>query len=506
MSNNQKRRGWEADRMLHLYILDYLQKRNFTQSAAAFSSEANVGDTPIPIDAPGGFLFEWWGVFWDIFSARVSKSASKEAQQYVEWQQRSEQARPRGSHGASPQLPQMSPMLQQTAQQQAQAQQQGQAQPPTPQMALAFPPQGQGQPQRMDSQFGGHASPGVLGVSPAMGTVQKMPPMLMKKDDGMDEPMMSPFIGQPPASQRRQSVQSLLQAQQQAQQQQQQQAGQRPWPVQLQMPAASMGGASQGPGGLPSAKRLKTDGPAFFGGSSVPAGVLGGIHPQAQQQQPGPQGQPPMSQGGAGLALAGGMHGDSMGGSAILAHLQHQQAQSHAAQQQQQQQQQQHLIHHGTLDSQQQMSGNSAAAVAAAQVRMAAMRGQGEAPDAARQQQRYRQQLMMNERAAAAGGMPGSAASAAAAAAAAAREQQHRYNMQQQQQQQQLMQLQQQHVGHPSGQPGGPPGMGAGPQIQHLSGANIPQNIRIAAAQNAASADSKAAMALQQQVHMQRQS
>jgi hypothetical protein len=23
------------------------------------------------IDAPGGFLFEWWSIFWDIFDART---------------------------------------------------------------------------------------------------------------------------------------------------------------------------------------------------------------------------------------------------------------------------------------------------------------------------------------------------------------------------------------------------------------------------------------------------
>jgi len=59
-------------------------KRGFEQSGQAFFSEANVPRDPVPIDAPGGFLFEWWSVFWDVFSARANKQATKEAMHYVE--------------------------------------------------------------------------------------------------------------------------------------------------------------------------------------------------------------------------------------------------------------------------------------------------------------------------------------------------------------------------------------------------------------------------------------
>ena len=38
----------------------------------------------VPIDAPGGFLYEWWSVFWDVFSARANKQATKEAMYYVD--------------------------------------------------------------------------------------------------------------------------------------------------------------------------------------------------------------------------------------------------------------------------------------------------------------------------------------------------------------------------------------------------------------------------------------
>ncbi|KAK9762690.1 hypothetical protein K7432_011336, partial [Basidiobolus ranarum] len=39
----------------------------------------------VPIDAPDGFLFEWWSVFWDIFSARSNQpGSSREALSYID--------------------------------------------------------------------------------------------------------------------------------------------------------------------------------------------------------------------------------------------------------------------------------------------------------------------------------------------------------------------------------------------------------------------------------------
>lgn len=38
----------------------------------------------IAIDAPGGFLFEWWSVFWDIFIARTNEKHSEVAASYIE--------------------------------------------------------------------------------------------------------------------------------------------------------------------------------------------------------------------------------------------------------------------------------------------------------------------------------------------------------------------------------------------------------------------------------------
>ncbi|KAJ4747042.1 Transcriptional corepressor leunig-like protein [Rhynchospora pubera] len=78
---------WEADKMLDVYIYDYLMKRNLQATAKAFLSEGNVATDPVAIDAPGGFLFEWWSVFWDIFIARTNPKHSDVAAAFIETQQ-----------------------------------------------------------------------------------------------------------------------------------------------------------------------------------------------------------------------------------------------------------------------------------------------------------------------------------------------------------------------------------------------------------------------------------
>ncbi|TVU21572.1 hypothetical protein EJB05_31218 [Eragrostis curvula] len=75
---------WEADKMLDSYIYDYLLKRNLQNTAKAFEAEAQVSSAPVSIDAPGGFLFEWWSVFWDIFIARTNDKHSDAATSYLE--------------------------------------------------------------------------------------------------------------------------------------------------------------------------------------------------------------------------------------------------------------------------------------------------------------------------------------------------------------------------------------------------------------------------------------
>lgn len=79
--------NWEADKMLDVYIYDYLVKKNLHNTAKSFMTEGKVAPDPVAIDAPGGFLFEWWSVFWDIFISRTNDKHSESAAAYIEAQQ-----------------------------------------------------------------------------------------------------------------------------------------------------------------------------------------------------------------------------------------------------------------------------------------------------------------------------------------------------------------------------------------------------------------------------------
>ncbi|KAI4376325.1 hypothetical protein MLD38_014102 [Melastoma candidum] len=106
--------NWEADKMLDVYIHDYFLKRDLKNTAQAFQTEGKVSSDPVAIDAPGGFLFEWWSVFWDIFIARTNEKHSDVAASYIEAQF----AKARGE------LPQPPLLLPQSQQQLPQNQQQ----------------------------------------------------------------------------------------------------------------------------------------------------------------------------------------------------------------------------------------------------------------------------------------------------------------------------------------------------------------------------------------------
>ncbi|CAO2203966.1 unnamed protein product [Urochloa humidicola] len=81
---SQSQTNSEVDKMLDVYIYDYFVKRNLQATAKAFQAEGKVSSDPVAIDAPGGFLFEWWSVFWDIFIARTNEKHSDVAASYIE--------------------------------------------------------------------------------------------------------------------------------------------------------------------------------------------------------------------------------------------------------------------------------------------------------------------------------------------------------------------------------------------------------------------------------------
>lgn len=87
LGQGQAQSNWEADKMLDVYIHDYFMKRKLHAAAKTFMTEGKVSTDPVAIDAPGGFLFEWWSVFWDIFISRTNEKHSEAAAAYIEAQQ-----------------------------------------------------------------------------------------------------------------------------------------------------------------------------------------------------------------------------------------------------------------------------------------------------------------------------------------------------------------------------------------------------------------------------------
>ncbi|XP_057539284.1 transcriptional corepressor LEUNIG isoform X1 [Amaranthus tricolor] len=127
--------NWDADKMLDLYIHDYLLKRDLKATAQAFQAEGKVSSDPVAIDAPGGFLFEWWSVFWDIFISRTNEKHSEVAASYIETQMIRAREQQQQQQPQSQQLPnqqqqlQMQQILLHRQAQQQQQQQQHQQQP-----------------------------------------------------------------------------------------------------------------------------------------------------------------------------------------------------------------------------------------------------------------------------------------------------------------------------------------------------------------------------------------
>ncbi|EIW75149.1 hypothetical protein CONPUDRAFT_140130 [Coniophora puteana RWD-64-598 SS2] len=77
--------SWEGDSMFNLYIFDYCTKRGFTKTARELFQEAKLSsDSVPPINARQGLLFEWWTVFWALFTAKSSGTGTDDAMVYTQ--------------------------------------------------------------------------------------------------------------------------------------------------------------------------------------------------------------------------------------------------------------------------------------------------------------------------------------------------------------------------------------------------------------------------------------
>ncbi|RDB18487.1 hypothetical protein Hypma_000245 [Hypsizygus marmoreus] len=79
--------SWEGDKMFNIYIYDYCFKRGFRKTARELMVEADIAPDPTPpINARQGLLFEWWSVFWVLFTAKASGNGSDDALLYTQHQ------------------------------------------------------------------------------------------------------------------------------------------------------------------------------------------------------------------------------------------------------------------------------------------------------------------------------------------------------------------------------------------------------------------------------------
>ncbi|KAK4439956.1 Transcriptional corepressor LEUNIG [Sesamum alatum] len=103
---------WDPQRMLDLYIYDYLIRKNLHLTAETFCREAGVHPKSVALDPPDGFLQEWWSLFWDLYSGKLRKHAL-EAQPSSSKATENAGYVPQNVHPVVP-VPDMSYMLQNT--------------------------------------------------------------------------------------------------------------------------------------------------------------------------------------------------------------------------------------------------------------------------------------------------------------------------------------------------------------------------------------------------------
>ncbi|KAI0923534.1 hypothetical protein AcW1_006465 [Taiwanofungus camphoratus] len=79
--------SWDGDRMFNIYIYDYCTKRGFAKTARELVHEADIPpESQPPINAKQGLLFEWWSVFWVLFTAKSSGTGTEDAVLYTQHQ------------------------------------------------------------------------------------------------------------------------------------------------------------------------------------------------------------------------------------------------------------------------------------------------------------------------------------------------------------------------------------------------------------------------------------
>ncbi|KAJ6561156.1 hypothetical protein DFH09DRAFT_1160598 [Mycena vulgaris] len=105
--------SWEGDKMFNIYIYDYCYKRGFRKTARELLLEAEIpSDSTPPINARQGLLFEWWSVFWVLFTAKANGNGTEDAMLYTQHQAHLTTMKQNHNRGPPPPMPpsQMQPI------------------------------------------------------------------------------------------------------------------------------------------------------------------------------------------------------------------------------------------------------------------------------------------------------------------------------------------------------------------------------------------------------------
>ncbi|KAJ1651909.1 hypothetical protein IWQ61_007633 [Dispira simplex] len=87
------------ENLLNTFIHDYFKKKNYGQAAAALRAEAKLNnDVEAPISVPDSFLYEWWFVFWELFTSNSNANANPLARSFLELQKQHNQANQQVRH------------------------------------------------------------------------------------------------------------------------------------------------------------------------------------------------------------------------------------------------------------------------------------------------------------------------------------------------------------------------------------------------------------------------
>ncbi|KAG6836502.1 hypothetical protein H0H93_007431 [Arthromyces matolae] len=182
--------SWEGEKMFNIYIYDYCFKRGFRKTARELMAEAEISpDSNPPINARQGLLFEWWSVFWVLFTAKASGVGTDEALIYTQ-HQANQLAQRQASQRMQPPPGQAPPV----------------GQPPNPGMPLQQPPMGRAPPNGVTGRPGMIGFPGngpmSNGVGPPPGSLQPGGPnTFMTQPNGIPGPSGPPLSQGMPSGQ-----------------------------------------------------------------------------------------------------------------------------------------------------------------------------------------------------------------------------------------------------------------------------------------------------------------